>query len=287
MRIHTTYLLYQVSRFGVLRTTELESLCADKCGKTILYANLKELIQHRYIERFCHPEIYRTAYRATPIGVKSAFGRDSVELPRFRDLESKHALRVAQTLINLARFENVSGFATALELPDESMRKFSHPKVPDGIIQLSRGNASYEVAIEVEVTPKTNQRCDDFLDKYQEAFLHSSYCSGVIVVCDANDIYDRYSTHLEKRDESFKDRVLLIRGPGLESLNPVIYGTPRNNPGKCGELRRSHFGAVISYFPIVSANRDQKADSVPPQNGGQSEFLTNKEFLQPISHSGT
>ena len=287
MRVHTPYLLYQVARFGALRSTEIEALCEGRCGKSVMYENIGELLHCRYIERFCHPEISRTAYRATRSGIKAAFGLDSDELPKFRDLDTKHALRVAQTLINLARFENVSGIATELELPRDSLQAFSHSKIPDGIIQVTRGGATYEIAIEVEATPKTAQRCEEFLDKYQQAFLRSAYCSGVIVVCDANDIYERYSNHLEKRDESVRSRVLLVRGPGLESLNPTVYGPPRKKPGKCGELRRSHFGHAISYFPIVSTKPDQKPSAEPPQRGGQSEFSTNKEHLQPIIQSRT
>lgn len=285
MKIHTPYLLYQVARFGALRFSEIESLCEGKCSKSVLYENIAELIQHRYVERFCHPDIYRAAYRTTQIGFQAALGNYSVAQPKIRELDLKHTLRVAQILINLARFDHVSGIATEQELARESLREFSHSKIPDGIIQVSREGASYEIAIEVEVTPKASSRYDEFLDKYAEVFRRSPYCSGVIVICDSSDIYARYVNLLAKRDEPFRDRVLLVQGPGLESLNPEVYGYPRKSPGKCAEKRRSHSGGTISYFPIESTKRDLKNGSLPPHRVGQSEILTKKEYLQPINQS--
>jgi hypothetical protein len=287
MSTNSEYIRYQLARFGVLRTQEIEALCESRCRQNRVYTVTRELIQLRHIERFCHPGIFRTAFRITSSGARAALGHETEALPKFREKDAHHALRVAQTLISLSRFENVTGFATELELPRETLREFSRSKIPDGIIQLSRNGASYEVAVEVEVTPKTDQRCIEFLDKYQETFIRSPHCSGLIVVCDANDIHERYSTLLEKREKAVRDRVLLVRGPGLESLNPAIYGTPDKNPAICGGLRRSHFGRTVTYFPFISIKEGQKLGSVPPHKGGQSENFKNKEHLQQTSSSGT
>lgn len=283
MKAASPYLLYQIARFGSLTIREIRALCEGIHAKTNIYAALKALVEAKLIVRLAHPNVDSPVYQPTPAGVRSTLGETQDHTRPARASDADHSLRVAQTLIALSRYENTTGFATEYEAPLEQWRQFSRSKVPDGAIQVTRGDLIYELAVEVEVTPKNWAKSEDFLNKYEDAFAHDASCSGVILVCDEDDILNHYQTLLKRKGEQLSKRFLVIRGPEVPTLNPSLYGEPWKIPGICANQRRASFSDGIRYLPIKFMSREKNAAHLPPDNRGVSGKIKNKEKLQLIS----
>ena len=284
MRASSPYLLYQIARFGSLTIREVRALCEGMYARTDIYAALKALREAKLIVRLAHPNVDSPVYQPTPDGVKSTLGETQDRTRPARVSDMVHSLRVAQTLIALSRYENVTGFASEFEVPLEQWQQFSRTKVPDGVIQVTRGDLIYELAVEIEVTPKTWARSEDFLFKYEDAFAHQAGCSGVILVCDEEDIFNRYQTLLKKKGEQLSKRFLIIRGPSVPPLNPNLYGEPRKIAGFCANQRRTSFSDGIRYLPMKFTSREFCATQLTPDKDPLSGKIKNEDKLQTTSH---
>jgi hypothetical protein len=253
MKPHSPYILYQIARFGALTIHELQIVCQGACSRSGLYRSLEGLLRSKLIRRIPIETARSPVYMATEAGIRATLGngRDPARFAAHAD--HNHTLRVAKTLLALARHENVTGICSEFELSVEEIRDFSGTKIPDGLIQVTRGNLIYELAIEVEVTPKAYSRSQEFLEKYKNAFEKGVICSGVFVICDEENIYDRYRGQLEQMGQSVAERFLILQGPDLPTINPLLYGQPEKHVGFCCEKRRTSFQGGIRYFPMKFA----------------------------------
>jgi hypothetical protein len=283
MKTCTPYLLYQIARFGSLTMREIAQLTEERFGRTNVYDGLKAMLHSKLIVRLAYSNASSTVYQATDSGRSASLGQALDHTRSGRVADVTHSIRAAQTLIALSRYEYVTGFGTEFEIPLEQWREFSRSKVPDGVIQVTRDNLSYELAVEVEVTPKTWTRSEDFVTKYQEAFDQKARCSGVILVCDEQDIFDRYQTLLQKKGESIAKRFLVIRGPELPALNRRLYGEVRKKPGFCADKRRASSGGENQYLPMKFALQKNSATQQAPDKDPLSGKLKIEEKIQQIS----
>ena len=287
MRAISPYVLHQIARFGFLTIRELLELTEGKCGRSELYESLRAMIRSKLIARLTYSNTDSPVYQATEIGVVATLGETSDHPRAARSADVIHSLRVAQTLIALSRYEFITGFGTEFEIPLETWREFAHSKVPDGLVQVSRGELNFELAVEVEVTPKSRSRSQEFVNKYQDAFTKGALCSGVILVCDEPDIFDRYRSLLQGKGESLTSRFLVLQGPGLPPLNSRLYGESGKSPGFCADQRRTSFGDEIKYLPVKSRSPEFLATRLPPEKDPLSGKQNFKENLQPITSPGT
>ena len=185
--------------------------------------------------------------------------------------------------MDLACYENVTGFAREFEISPDEWRDFSGSKVPDGVIRITREGLSYELAIEVETSRKNWNRTDQFFEKYREAFSRGAICSGVIVVCDSTGMAGRFSDKLKKFDREVAERFLVIMGSDLCQLNPKLYGEFKLYPGFTPENARTVFGGLVQYSPMKSARTLERAVLYPPDRGGQTLNQRIRRELKPIS----
>jgi hypothetical protein len=223
-----------------------------------------------------HPSKRCSAYRITRDGFDAVFGKESGCIRTPAEKKLNHTLQVAEAVIELSRYESVSGFATEFELSKEHLQLFSYSKAPDAIIQLTRDGHRYEVALEVELHPKSDSRVDDFLSKYQKAFEQGALCRGVILVCHRQGAFVQFRNALEKGPSSLSDRFLIIHGPTLPRLNSEVYGERRKHPGICAEKERTISGGGFQYLPIKSASDHFVAGSIPTQSG----IVTSKQQIK-------
>ena len=268
MKREAPFVLYQIARFGMLTMSQLIELCEGRCRRTAIYDCILILGKAGYIERLAPIFFPKGIYRITPKGFCEALGRSNEFSRTPKSASIVHSVRVTDTLLELSRYENITGFATEFEIPTDEWSDFSRTKIPDGIIQVSRSAQQYELAVEVECEPKTWARCQEFVSKYRDVFEHRALCSGVILVCDLEHIYQKYLKVMREMGDSIAKRFLIVRGPDLPTLNPAIYGAPRMQRGHLADKSREHFTDGIQYMPIKSIEGPKKVKVLPPQTGG-------------------
>ena len=279
MRREAPFVLYQIARFGILTIAQVRELCAGRCKRTAVYECLKSLAKAEYIERLAPAHFPNGIYRITSLGFDEAMGRSNEYAQKVRGASIPHTVRVTDTLLELSRYEYVSGFATEFEVPADELFDFSRKKIPDAIIQITRGDRKFELAVEVECQQKTWIRSEEFLSKYREVFEHRALCSGVIILCDLNQSYERYQKILSEGDKAFSKRFLLLQGPELPVLSSALYGV-RTIRGNTANKARTSSVEGIQYLPVKSINDLETTGSLPPNNEGLVTKSESKEHLQ-------
>jgi hypothetical protein len=156
---HNRYVLQQIVRFGALRADQLWSLCQGVCGRTKLYEALRELRAARLI---------RSSYRVSdtahyyPLkrGIKQLNDGRARPHRQIRACDLQHTFKFADVIKDICRFKNVTGVTTEYEQEHRSWRIFCHDRIPDGAVQLTKEDHSFEIAFELEMSAKSQKRIE-------------------------------------------------------------------------------------------------------------------------------
>lgn len=261
------YLLHQLTRFQALTVSQMMRLCAGRCKKTALYKSLRALQNRGLAVRVTHPTKPVIAYTPTPEAYPLVYGDLNVPYTNLKLLELQHTLLCSETLISLSHYANVTGIATEHELEREALQNFCSLRAPDGIIEITRGDLVYELAIEVEASPKALDRVQAIVTAYEKTFQNKMSCAGVIIVAGTPDIFERYRSTIEKCPQDIARKILLTSDSTLQTLNQEKYGALKNAPGISTEKLRTHFAGRTMYVPIKSSSYNFYNEPVPPQLG--------------------
>ena len=249
MKAYSPYLLYQVARFGALTIPQLLKVCEGKCKRSSLYRSLRKLINEDFIYPILNPATSTRAYYATAEGRRYAFGNDQLLTAGVKPAELDHTVLCAEILMSLSTYENVTGVATHFELGSDEFKRFCHGRIPDGIIQLTQGTESYELAVELESSNRSASRVADVLNHYWETFRKGYECSGLLVVAMTPAIAAMYSKAVAQMPSEFQSRVRILEGLGLQGLNHEAFGRSNQSISRCLDLSRTSCLGTIQYSP--------------------------------------
>lgn len=269
MKNVASFLMIQLARFGALTIPQMLLLCSGLCSRATLYRTLQKLAEYDLILRAAHPKKDLITYVATHELIKTVYGKNAPEIPELRIGDLCHTVAVAQTLIAASRFANVTGIATERELGEDEIKTFCFNRRPDGIIQISREGRSYELAVEVETSLKSEARAKDILDNYERTFDRAMLCAGTIIVAIPPAALTKYREHIEKKSEGFQRRVRIVASPELIELDPKVYGqraiTIETSVRNTLEKHRTQSHGQITYIPnylIISNAADPDTSTV-------------------------
>lgn len=245
------FLLQAITRLVILAPSQITKICKKVAAPSTVWWAQKWLIKHKYIARVPHPFRGSFGYTPTDLAFPIVYGRGDRRIIQPRDTDLFHAIHCAEAIINLCKYENVTGFATEYELDKESLESFIHGRRPDAIIQISKDTQSFEIALEVEMTLKTIDRIEKILSAYQKTFEKNLFCQGVIIVAGRDDVYQCYSEQLSKWPEEFGNKILLTKDFELKTLKQNIYGRRDDAIRIPLELIRVNSNGVGNYVSII------------------------------------
>ncbi len=257
MKRHTFYLATLLGKYRSMTSTQLMSACDTVCKKSVFYDNLASLKKLQVIQRVCHDVLPLYGYLARPeLDLMVGRPSDCVYRP-IRTLELGHAFAVTDALMELSRYANVKEFAHECELSPEAAVQFSGKRRPDGILQIQRGQWTYEVALEVETSMQTHERVRNTFSIYRDLLSNpKSLCSGVLFVlhprCDASI----YQAERDRFPSEHQSKVLILTPDGLSGLREEFFGQRSVHYGmdsgmKSGKVR-VHSGGHAQYLPVQS-----------------------------------
>lgn len=261
MKSYRFYMTHQLARFGVLTVPQMLVLAQNRCQKSSLYRLLERLKNDRYIVRISHPRESYIGYAANRKLYSLVYGNAPGRRVRMDGEEFDHAVECTDTMIELSRYSFVSGLATEYEFGLKDARVFCHGRIPDGILQITSEDQSYELAVEVEHSGKSDLEMSEILSNYRQTFLRKMPCVGLILVAVTPAIFKKYQHLLSELPPETEDRILLTTIPGLRELNSQVYGIRGLEPGIALEKTRTSFQGRGEYTPMIT--KDFYPISVP------------------------
>jgi hypothetical protein len=252
MRKDSLFIAHQIARFGAMTFSQLEFACQEKCTRSTIYRILNDLAHDSLIDRTLPKAGSQHLFTPTRVLYEQIYGDDH------------------KALLALSRYQFVTGILTEHEIHQNDFEKFCHARVPDGIIQISNADHSFDLAVEVERSRKTESRIDEILEKYKYSFLKGMPCSGLLLLVKDQVLLDLYETRTKKVLPEFEKQILITTLNDLSKLNERYFGelksTPQGSLEKIGILSqgRSIFSPMISTKE--STNRDPKALGVARQS---------------------
>ena len=252
MKTYAPYLLYQIARFGALKVPQMMQICEGKCSRSAIYRTLDVLCEGDYVYPLTCPASRIRAYYATKEGREFTFGDDHAVTTGVRTKELKHTGLCTDILLDLCRYENVTGISTHFEMSADEIRQFCHERIPDGIFRLTQEGRHYEMALEVESTVRNSTRVADVLARYWQTFKYGMPCTGLLVVAMDKTIYGMYTKAIQAMPPEFQSRVRLVLGMDLEGLPPEAYGQKTAAIQRCLQLSRTLSQEEITYTPVKS-----------------------------------
>ena len=255
MKTYIPLFLELFIKFKVLSVPQLELFCGPKCSRRRIYEHLADLMQWGFVERVTHKKLIIIAYSATTKLLRDIYGIDEEKHLSFRAVDLAHTLACNRAAIALMRYSFVSGLSLEHELGQDELRNFCHDRRPDGIVQVTRADTQYELAIEVETSIKALYRIGRILKGYKETFESKTYlCAGVVIIAPHETAFHAYQNELEKMPGSFRDRVILQSDLELEALNQKYFGARLDraltNPHSPPHKTRSLCGGAVRYLPM-------------------------------------
>jgi hypothetical protein len=278
MKTFAPYLLHQLVRFGALTIPQLLVLCTGKAARSSLYRVLNELIDTRCIIPVLHPTKRIRCYVPTPLGVSIALGESRPRAVGFRLNDLEHTVMAAQVLMRLSQHGYVSGVATQYEIDPDDIKQFCHHRIPDGILELTRGGHRFELAVEVETTLRNKLRISEVIERYDQSFKRGLSCSGLIVVSNTPAIHAAYEAALAKCSKPTEEKVLLLLGPELRDLNPQYFGQYNEGPSPSWEKTRSLSQDQAEYVPLNSIGYESYLTQHSPDLEAEAA-IRRQEFL--------
>lgn len=271
MKEHTPFLAHQIARFGTLTIRQMRTICHGQCSRATLYRTLGQFIQSKYVIRLTHQMKPLIGYAATPKLFELIYGQKHERHTGVRIRELEHTVACAEAMITLSRYSGVTGIATEQEWTPDEIKLFCRSRIPDGIIQVTQGDLSYELAVEVETTLKSELETAYVLERYQQTLLRNMPCVGVLIVAGNRGVFRKYERKLAELPSDIQERVLLVRTEGLRTLNSTYYGALGEYPGEVLSRRRTvsqNEGTYISMktagygvpIPFLEADEDCGSD---------------------------
>lgn len=252
MKTHWPFLLHQITRFGAVTVPQLYELSSPRFKKSTLYNAMKRLKEQELIARIIHPTRDVLAYTANPSAYPLVYGDSDISYRRQKLLDLDHSIQCTQTLIELAHYEFVTGIAAENELTPEGLRHFTFSRIPDGIVEITRNQHQYWLAVEVETSLKSPLRIKEVLQRYQETFEMNLKCSAVILVATKSAIYTRYQRAIEGLPQAVAAKVLLCENPKALRLNEKYFGIRRNHIGNALEFAWNGSNTEFGFIPMKS-----------------------------------
>jgi hypothetical protein len=209
------------------------------------------------LERVSHKVKDISAYAASPMLLRHVYGGEREKVSVIKVSELAHALACNKAAMSLMRYSFVSGLSLEHELSRSEISAFCHDRRPDGIVQITRPDAQYELALEVESSVKGLSRVAKILDGYQVTFESGRYpCAGVIIVATNLSAYRMYRERLLKVPASVRERVLLHTDLELPEMKEKFFGTRLksilDNPHLPQQKTRSQCEGEVQYLPMKS-----------------------------------
>lgn len=258
MNPRARFLLYQICRFGALNAKQMLEICDGYYKKTNLYRRLHLLTKEKLITNLC-PTIGEGAIMGpTPKALKLVFGENHFRTKPARQSDLDHAEKFADVMTALGKYEFVTGIATEYEISPQELSLFALNRIPDGIIQVSRNNIKFELAVEVEHSSKNFARISEILSTYQKTISRQMQCEGVMFVCCDDGIFNSYREQIEKLPSDIERRMVLVKINEINHLEERFYGRFGMRPNQGLNYRRNHFTSGIKYFPIISREDEKK-----------------------------
>jgi len=158
------------TKFRVLQVPELHKFCDENADAKRVYENVSDLRNMDLVINIGHRRKPIRAFCATPALIKKVLGNNKKKSHEVRADDLAHSLTCTKVAISLMRSSFVSGIALEHELGPNDLRYFCFERRPDGIIQITRDDLKYEIAVEVETSAKAKVRIDKILNSYQETF---------------------------------------------------------------------------------------------------------------------
>jgi hypothetical protein len=273
MKKHVPFLLHQIARFGVLTVPQMKYLCMHRCKQSSLYASLRELLRSKHVTRVSHPMGTQIGYSATMQTYAELYGPDHHRASGARIADLSHAISCAEAMIQLCRYAHVTGIATEYEISSPDLSNFSLKSVPDGIVQISSGEHSFEIAVEVESTRKTESRIDNLIKAYTQTFSRKMICKALLIVATDPVIFGVYQKKIPELPQDIEKKILLMNADALDKLSSERFGSHLSEPGMCLEKQRSHYTDHVQYFPIKSIFKALERPLKAPPMNGQSQIL--------------
>ena len=268
MITHKTYLLHQFARFGVLTVPQVLRLSLIERKRTTTYEIIRSFVSDGLITKICHPTKRIYGYVATPKAYLLTYGDYSVKYRKPKELDLEHAVLCSDVMIELAHRSLVTGIASEHEIDLESLKCFCFSRIPDGIVQVKRGNLYYELAVEVELSLKSPARIKEILCNYQRTFELGLGCSGVLIIALSKKTHTQYQSHIAVLPESIRNQILLFSDTQLSTLNTKLFGERWKNSGKPLDLLRTQPEGEIEYISMFNDGCEE-----PQMKKGTSDSL--------------
>jgi hypothetical protein len=249
MKEYGPYFNHQMARFGTLTIQQLLTLGRGRFKRSTLYYHVSGLIREGRLHRISHKMDPLIGYSATRGLYSAVYGKDHERHTGPRAKELNHSIAVANAMIELSRYSAVTGLATENEWAPDDIQDFCHERTPDGIIQISQGDLSYELAVEVELSNKGERETGRVLGQYRQTFQKNLPCVGVLIIAKEQAVFSMYQEKMKELPSDVEERILLTTPEGLETLNPRYYGTRAEYPGPALELIRNSSKGTGVYFP--------------------------------------
>lgn len=151
-------------------------------------------------------------------------------------------------------------------LDNQVIESFCYSRTPDAITQITNQSFSYEIAIEVETSPKTDARIKSILANYEKTFARNMRCAGLLLIVPHPATFKRYQELIDNQPANLRERIRLVSSISHNELDPNVYGTRLNHletsVKKTLEKIRTHFNQAAQYVPINSTSYL----SQPPSN---------------------
>ncbi len=250
MKKYAPYLLYQVGRFGALNARQMLRICDGKCKRSSLYRTINELLKDKSLYHILNRSSGVSGYYLSKEAREFVFGADHKTNYGARACDLDHTFLCADILMELCRYQNVTGIASPFELSPEDLARFCHDRTPDGLFRLTQDGQHFEMALEVERIQKDATRVRAILERYWQTFKYGMECKGLLIVAMSATIHGMYTDLIREMPEEFQNRVRVVEGVGLLGLRAEAYGERTSGIHRCLDLNRTKFHDDVTYSPV-------------------------------------
>lgn len=224
------------------RVMDLESL-RKECLRVPKYKNFYRII--RSLEKKNILEGYRDPFSRKKFIYLSSFGEGQLSLKENPTALSKdtliHDIRVSQIARGLLSRGWVDEVELEHQIHDKRNFKVEYKVIPDAILHLEKRGHKYQLALELELTRKNNQRLIEKVRQYSA----SSYYSYVIYLFPSPSLMQKYM-------EVITDKL------GTEVLNRIMFFCHENISSEADSfegISGMFAGKKVQFKDVFLANR--------------------------------
>jgi len=232
MRKQSAFLARQIARFGMMTADQLQKVCSGRCTRATVYRILNGHALAGLIDKPFIPTIPFKTITATRKLYSQVLPKHIERTSSVHERNALHALAVTEAFITLSRYSFVTMVATEHELDANFLKQFCYSKTPDGLIQISNGNETFELAVEVEWSQKNETLMNEFIDKYRATFMKEMICAGLLLVTKNQAMFDAYQGKIKELPTELEKRILVVKFDDLKTLDSRYFGTLMDHPGE-------------------------------------------------------